>query len=291
MPGNAMAHVAVNTMFGAFMSLKKKSEEELAKQVESRLQRPETPSFLPKGVVARCEETPNGNLFYLNEDGSGPIVIHVHGGAYYADFFTLHWDFLMNLVERTGATVIAPGIRLIPYGTYKEAFDLILPVYEECAKQERKLVLMGDSSGGGIVAALALQLKEKGLRLPDELILLSPWLDASLENPDISAFEEKDSVLPVEPLRVFGKYWAGDLDVHDPKISPIYGDYHSLDHVTVFVGTNEIVNPDAVKFFEGLDDSEYNELIVGQDMNHVYPMLPIPEAEAAQEKIFEIVLR
>lgn len=291
MPGNIMAHAMVNTMFGAFMTLKKKTEEELIKQVDSRLKRPESGTSLPSGVEGRREETPNGDVFYVNEDGSGPIVLYIHGGAYYADFFDLHWSFILKLVERTDATVIAPAFRLIPYGTYKEAFDLIEPLYEECAKQERKFVFMGDSSGGAIAAAITLDLKEKGQPLPDELIMLSPWVDASLENPDIEQFEERDSVLPVAPLRLFGRYWAGDLDVHDPKVSPIYGDYGSLDHVTVFVGTNEIVNPDAVKFFEGLESAEGNELIVGENMNHVYPLLPIPEAEAAQEKIIEIVLR
>ena len=291
MPGTAMFHTMVNTMFGDFMSLDKKSEEDIAKQIDSRLKRLENPPMVPYGVVDRADETPNGTMFYLNTDGKGPIVFHIHGGAYYADFYTLHWEFLAKLVEKTDASVVVPGFRLIPYGTYKDALDLILPVYEECAKQDRKIVVMGDSSGGGMAAALALVLKEKGLRLPDELIMISPWVDASLENPDISEFEAKDLVLPVKPLKMFGKYWAGDLDVRDPKVSPIYGDYSSLDHVTVFVGTNEIIYPDAVKFFEGLDASDSNELIVGEGMAHVYPMLLIAEAEAAQEKIFEKVLR
>lgn len=291
MPGTAMFHTMVNTMFGDFMSLDKKSEEEVRKQIDSRLKRLENPPMVPYGVIERADETPNGTMFYLNEGGKGPIVFHIHGGAYYADFYTLHWEFLVKLVERTDATVIVPGFRLIPYGTYKEAFDLILPAYEACTKLDRKLVVMGDSSGGGMAAALALAAKEKGLRLPDELIMISPWVDAALENPDIAQFEEKDLVLPVAPLKVFGKYWAGDLDVRDPKVSPIYGDYASLDHVTVFIGTNEILNPDAVKFFEGLDASDTNELVVGEGMAHVFPMLLIPEAEAAQEKIFEKVLR
>ena len=92
------------------------------------------------------------------------------------------------------------------------------------------------------------------------------------------AYEEKDPWLYRSGLSVCARYWAGALDLHDWRVSQIYGDLSGLTHVTVFTGTNEMLYPDTVKFYGMLDESETNELIVGEGMLHVYPLMPIPEA-------------
>ena len=38
-------------------------------------------------------------------------------------------------------------------------------------------------------------------------------------------------------------------------------------------------------------DKQGNELIVGRDMLHVFPLMPIPEAREYQSMIFEIIRR
>ena len=93
------------------------------------------------------------------------------------------------------------------------------------------------------------------------------------------------------PSPPFAVRWAGDLDVHDWRISPIFGDLKGLKHVTVFIGTDEVLYPDVTKMFRMLDPDISNELIVGEGMNHCYPLAPIEEAAPACNKVFHIVLR
>ena len=64
-----------------------------------------------------------------------------------------------------------------------------------------------------------------------------------------------------------------------------------MKHVTVFAGTREILNPDSVKLFGRLDRSGDNQLIVGEGMFHVYPLLPIPEARPAMDRIVQKILQ
>ena len=170
--------------------------------------------------------------------------------------------------------MIAPAYKLLPFGTYKEAFYLIVPVYKKYAEENpsKKLIVMGDSAGGGLSLALTEQFKESGIRMPDELILLSPWVDISMENPDIPEYEAKDPWLFSAGLGVCARYWAGD-------------------NVTMFTGTNEMLYPDTVKSYGMLDESRSNELIVEKDMLHVYPLIPIPEAVPAVKKIVEKIMR
>ena len=189
--------------------------------------------------------------------------------------------------------MIAPSYRRLPFATWKDAFDLIVPLYREyCeANPDRKIILMGDSAGGGLSAALTEHFNTEGIRLPDELILLSPWVDISMENEQIKEYEALDPFLTPSPLMICAEYWKGDLDVHDPRVSPVYGDLKGIRNVTIFSGTAEILYPDAIKFFRRLDEDPSNELIVAEDMNHVYPLFPIPEAKPAVDKILEVVMR
>ena len=112
-----------------------------------------------------------------------------------------------------------------------------------------------------------------------------------MENEEIPAYQEIDPFLFTGSLPPIAKRWAGDLDLHDWRVSPIFGDLKGIHHVTVFAGTNGILYPDIVKCFQMLDQDPSNELIVAEEMNHVYPLYPIPEAKPAVDKIIRVVMR
>ena len=281
-------------MSGLLTFWPKKTAEESEKNLEERLQKGEKPTAPPKNIVSRCEDSENGRVFYFNEKSvSRYIVFYIHGGAYEYDFIPPHWQFIEKLVKETNALVIAPSYRLAPFATYREAYDLIVPLYRQYRDQypEKKIMMMGDSAGGGLSLALAECFKAEGIRLPDELVLFSPWVDVSMENEEIPAYQKRDPLLFSESLQPVAKRWADGLDLHDWRVSPIYGDLSGIRNVTVFVGTDEIIYPDATRMFHMLDRDATNELVVGEGMNHVYPLFPIREAESACRKVFHIVLR
>jgi acetyl esterase/lipase len=272
----------------------KQTAEETKAKIAETLQQGERETTPPGNLPTRFEDNENGRVFYCNEKSvSRYTVFYIHGGAYRHDFVAPHWQFLEKLVKETNALVIAPAYRLVPFATYKEAYDLIVPLYRKYseAHPEKKIILMGDSAGGGLSLSLAEYCRSEGLRLPDELILFSPWVDVSMENEDIRAYQTRDPFLFAESLAEVAKYWAADLDVHDPKVSPIYGDFKGFHNVTVFVGTDEIFYPDVTKFFHMLDTDVSNELIVGEGMNHVYPIFPIEESGPACRKVYHNVMR
>lgn len=283
------------SLFAVGFKLKdKKTEEEAESNHKLLLEQGETKSTPPKTLKTRYEENENGGIFYANEEtGAKYTVFYMHGGGYEKDFSPFHWLFLEKLIKRTNALVIAPAYRLVPFADWKDAFDLILPVYREytLSHPEKKIILMGDSAGGGLALALAEQIKADGARMPDELILLSPWVDATMENPDAENYREEDPWLSVPWLKVCGRCWAGEKDPHEFQASPINGDLNDLHNVTVFSGTKEVFYPDLMKFFGLIKHDSSNELIVGKDMMHVYPLMPIPEAVPARDVIFEKILR
>ena len=272
----------------------KLSAEESEQKMLKALKKGEERTPPPDNIITRYEDDENGRIFYVNEKGvSRYTVFYIHGGAYRYDFLSLHWRFIEKLVRETNALVIAPAYRLAPFATYKEAFDLIVPLYKKyCAEHpEKKIIMMGDSAGGGLSLALTEYFKSESIRLPDELVLISPWVDISMENEEIGEYQPKDPLIEAASAVSVAKRWSGDLDLHDPRVSPIYGDMKGLRNVTVFVGTDEVLYPDVIKMFYMLDRDVSNELIVAEGMNHIYPLYPIEEAISACNKIFHIVMR
>ena len=269
-------------------------EENHEKMIEDALRNGEEPTPQPVIPKTRLEDHPNGRVFFANENSQSEVtVFYIHGGAYFMDFTRPHWKLIDKLVKEADAKVIAPAYRRLPFATWREAFDLIVPLYREycAANPGQKVILMGDSAGGGLSLALTEYFKAEEIRLPDELVLLSPWVDTSMSNEQIKDYESVDPFLSVTPLQICAEYWKGDLDVHDWRVSPIYGDMKGIRNVTVFVGTDGILYPDIVKFFGQLEDDPSNELIVGEGMNHVYPLFPIPEAKPAVDKIIQVISR
>ncbi|MDO4537235.1 MAG: alpha/beta hydrolase [Coriobacteriales bacterium] len=268
------------------------TESNSERMIAGALGKGERPTPPPRNLETRFEDSQCGRVFYANEGStSGNVVFYIHGGAYFMDFAKEHWRLLEKLVRETDVQLIAPAYRLVPFATYREAFDLIVPLYREYreAHPDKNVILMGDSAGGGLSLALAEHFKAEGMRMPDRLILLSPWVDVSLENKQIAEYESVDPFLKVKPLRDCAELWKGDLDVHDWHVSPIYGELKGIRNATVFVGTDGILYPDITKIFGMLDEDPSNELVVGEGMNHVYPLLPIPEAKPAVDKIIRTI--
>ena len=235
------------------------------------------------------EETVNGNTVYRLTSSEPPeyLILYLHGGAYINDASVYHWQLCDRMARELNAEVVFPIYPLTPDHIWDETFALITSVYEDLLKTaEVPIVIMGDSAGGGLSVAFCEYLGEIGLPQPGKLILLSPWMDISMSNPEAADYEEADPMLSAYGLIEMGKCWAGDLPLDDYRVSPIFGDFSMLRNVTLFVGTREIFYPDVTAFYEMLRAQGIDaELIIGEGMNHVYPLYPIPEADEAFDQI------
>ena len=241
------------------------------------------------------KRTINGHLVWTvapKQNASEKHVIYLHGGAYCNSFAPQHWDFMSKLVDMSGCTVTAPNYPHAPEHNVHDVFALMLPLYDELAgvAGSANITIMGDSSGGGISLALAQRLREDGHAQPGHVVLLSPWLDATLSNPEIAEFDKIDPFLGVEGLKYGGEAYARDVDPKSYLVSPVYGSLKDLAPVTLFIGTRDILYPDCRKLrdkasAEGvrLDYREYDQMV------HNWMLGPMPEAKHAIAEIVETI--
>ena len=245
-----------------------------------------------RAVFAVSQRWPEAGRRSRSEAPGGPagspLVFFLHGGAFSVSFTSQHWRFIAWLSSTARATVIAFDYPLSPEAGWRETLSMTRSVYKEALAKTggREVAVIGDSAGGCLALALAQSLRQDGLPQPSRLILISPWLDVSMGNPEIPAVEPLDPVLSAESLRLAGLRYAGGDDPADPRVSPLFGDLRSLPPITLFTGTADILNPDARRLRDvmtahgsSIDYREYPGMI------HDWLFFSFPEAAKAKREI------
>ena len=224
------------------------------------------------------------------EDDTKPVVLYIHGGAYVNNFSLPHWRAMAEWAETTGCGMVIPNYPLLFRYTAKDAHPLMLQLYRQLQERfsAKRILVMGDSAGGGFSLALAQEIQQTdSLDLPSRLILISPWVDV-LGGDD--ALQEYDTFLNNEVLRHVGADWAGELNPRDPIVSPLYGDMQALPPTDLFTGTWEVFYTDIVKTCDKMKAAGVDvSLHVKEKMGHVYPLWPCPEGKDARKEIAKII--
>lgn len=218
---------------------------------------------------------------------AGGALIYLHGGAYVYPMVVGQWGVVEGLIDRTGLPVIIPDYPIAPAHTATDAFDFVQPIIDEAQAEFGRVILFGDSAGGGLALSLAMQRRDTGARQVDGLVLYAPWVDVTMTNPRIEEVQGRDKILRVPGLAWAGRAWAADLDPTDPRVSPLYGDPAGLPPMRIFQGDADILGPDTIEFARKAARAGVDvRLRVEPDGFHVYVLsVPIiPEAEAALDR-------
>ncbi len=269
------------------------TEENTEQALEERAEEEDEPysfdanKFKSKASMQYCGE--NEVLIFGEKSESNDTVLYLHGGAYFNEITAFHLDFIDRMALETKAYVVVPLYPLAPNHTYEETYELLDMIYPELRNEDRELTVMGDSAGGGLALAYAEYLLKNDMEQPDEIIVFSPWVDVSMSAMDHTPYEASDPMLEVPGTVEAGKAWAGDTDTKNYMVSPLFGDVEGMAKTMIFVGTNEILYPDCTAMYEKLADAGVDaELIIGEGMNHIYPIYPIvPESLEAASRVFE----
>ncbi len=216
------------------------------------------PNNISKALNLKTEYYMDRKIFIItpkeDKDKTDKTILYFHGGAYMAEATKQHWRFIENIVNDTGATVILPDYPLTPKYNYKDVFNMVVPLYKEIEEKidtSNKLIVMGDSAGGGLSLALLEKIsQENDYKLPNKTILISPWLDVRLNNPEINIIQKKDKKLNKEALKISGVAYAGEDGINSYLVNPIEGDLSKINNLTILIGTNDILKPDVYKLQE-----------------------------------------
>jgi triacylglycerol lipase len=252
------------------------------------------PSFTVSGLHVQRDDSAGQSVYMISSDTpSGKCVVALHGGAYVVGPTINHWSAYAEIARRTSATVIVPIYPLAP--TPQGLAQNVIPGMADFISTQiaqhgvDNISVYGDSAGGGMALAVAQLLVSRGESTPSYMVLISPWLDITMSNPDIPSID--DPVLRTASLRRAGLQWAGDLPPTDPFVSPIYGSLAGLPPAAVYCGNLDLLAADVVRLQDRARETAGSgfSFILRNGAVHDWAMggsFKSPEAAAVQRDIY-----
>lgn len=178
------------------------------------------------------------------------VILHLHGGAFFAGSSNTHRAMATEFSARCHATVYMLDYRRAPEHIYPAALDDGLAAYHALLGQgymPEHIFLAGDSGGCTHILSLAIALRDQGLPLPAGLIMLSPFVDLTLTLPSVTANPQRDPMLTTHALRRGVDAYRGRIAANDPRISPLFARLHGLPPLLIQVGSEEVLYDDALQ--------------------------------------------
>ncbi len=228
---------------------------------------------------------------------SSRVILYLHGGGYAIGSNYTHLELAARIGRAAKAQVAMAEYRLAPEHPYPAALEDAYAVYDYLLQQRidpSRIVIAGDSAGGGLTVALLQYIKKQKRPMPAGAVCLSPWLDLSCSISTLSKELSQDPLISPERIKYFARHYAGNADRTQPGLSPFFGDLSGLPPILIQVGEDEILLAECRLFTKRANQrGSAVELEVWPGMFHVWQFAArfLPEARTAINKIGLFVRR
>lgn len=202
-------------------------------------------------------------------------MLYLHGGGYTGGSPRSHRPLAARLAEAARTRAIVAEYRLAPEHACPAALDDAVAVYrwmlEEDGAEPERLVVAGDSAGGGLALALALALKGLGLPQPAGLFVISPWADLTQSHATYRTKAQDDPMITRQGLDDSAKAYLAGLDARDPRASPVFGDFEGVAPILIQVGSEEALLGDSLTLADRAGQARVEvRLEIWPEMIHVW---------------------
>lgn len=216
------------------------------------------------------------------------VILYLHGGGYTAGGLEYARGFACVLCYTTRLRTFCVAYRLAPETPFPGALDDALTAYEYLLAQgyaPDKIILAGESAGGGLSLALVHKLKQLSRPIPAACLAISPWTDLTMTSPTVESNYDNDPSLNVEQLAQYAEMYAG-TQLTDPLVSPLFGDFADFPPTLIFVGGDEILLHDSTELYAKMIAAGVKcEIVEEEGMWHVYVIYGLPESDTALDRI------
>ena len=247
----------------------------------------------PKGMQIDYTKVDEVPVVWLNHKThcSSRVILYLHGGGYLIGSTRTHIELASRIARACKAQVVMAEYRLAPEYPYPAALEDAFAVYKHLLKERisaKKIVIAGDSAGGGLSLALLQHIRDHKLDVPAGAVCLSPWLDLSCSMSSLAKTLHRDPLITPERIRYFARHYAGASDRTQPRLSPLFAELKGLPPILIQVGGDEVLLPEC-ELFQARAESEgiQVELQVWPEMFHVWQFAFrwLPEARRAVSRI------
>lgn len=215
---------------------------------------------------------------------TGPVVLHFHGGAYVLGSARSSLEYAHRLAEAVQGTCYTVDYRLAPEHPYPAAIDDALQAYRGLLANgvpAQRILLSGESSGGGLAVALAMAIRGAKLPAPAGIFAVCPFTDLTLSGPTVHAHSGEDPAAHRDSLSLLAASYFQGHEPTDPLVSPLHGDLRGLPPMFLTATHGEVLLSDTTRLAQHAQDCGVNtSLHLVEDSVHVFTLFPfLPEAQ------------
>jgi acetyl esterase/lipase len=221
---------------------------------------------------------------------------YLHGGGYVMGSINTHRAMIARISRAAKARCLALDYRLAPEHPFPAAVEDATAAYRWLLAEgykPNKIVIAGDSAGGGLTLAAVLALRDAKTPLPAAAVPISAWSDMEGTGASMKSRASRDPMVANGPLFDMAKAYVGTGDRKNPLASPLHGDYQGLPPMLLQVGDAEILLDDSTRVAEKAKAAGVKvDLEVWDDMVHVWHVYAkiLPEGQQAIDRIGQYVI-
>jgi monoterpene epsilon-lactone hydrolase len=251
----------------------------------------------------KCEPIEAGGVkaeWIVPPNASGDrVILYLHGGGYVMGSINTHRAMVARIARASQARALALDYRLAPEHPFPAAVEDATAAYRWLLAQgyqPARIVISGDSAGGGLVLATLVALRDAIVPLPACAVPISPWTDMEGTGASMKTNASKDPMIPAgnnAGLFNMAKAYVGTGDPKNPLASPLHADYRGLPPLLIQVGETETLLDDSTRVAEKARVAGVKvELEVWDEMIHVWHVFAklLPEGQQAIDRIGRYVL-
>jgi monoterpene epsilon-lactone hydrolase len=210
---------------------------------------------LPEGcmnIPVDIDGMPAEGLVPLDADESRQIL-YLHGGGYVIGSPRSHRPTAARLAAEAGCPILVPDYRMGPENPFPAAVEDGVKAWRhllDAGIDPARMVIAGDSAGGGLTLATALAARDAGLPQPAGLFCISPWANLKQQGPSYARLAAMDPMISVEGLDEFAAAYLAGADAAHPHASPALSDFTGVAPMLIHVGGAEVLLSDSIAVAE-----------------------------------------
>ncbi len=257
--------------------------------------------FFPLAKDIECEPVDAGGIpaeWIVAPGGEdNRVILYLHGGGYVMGSINTHREMVSHISRAAKARILIIDYRLAPEQPFPAAVEDSTAAFRWLLKEgidPGRIVVAGDSAGGGLTVATLVALRDEGDPLPAACVCLSPWVDMEAIGNSMTTKAEEDPMVQREGIIRLGEAYLGGADARTPLAAPLYADLTGLPPMLIQVGTSETLLDDATRLAERAKEAGVDvTLEPWEEMIHVwqYYASMVPEAKKAVKDIGSFILQ
>lgn len=219
-------------------------------------------------------------------------IIYVHGGGWVLGGIGESDHLCRHLAHLSGLEVVSVGYRLAPEHPFPAALDDVDRVlaHEADDAPAGGLVLVGDSAGGNIVAAVARRARDRGAPEIRLQVLVYPAVDPTMASPSYERHGDDSYLVSARDMRWFWEQYVPDPTLRrSPDVGPLHAEsLRDLPPALVLVAEYDVLRDEALAYADRLADDGVDVTVDHYD-TMIHGFFPMVGRLAAASRAVESV--